>query len=89
MNKLACFIIFVLLAALGVAVYFATEPYRHKDPSPQTTTSPVEAKAESSQAVCTGMVEATGGEIDVFAQLVKNALGLKVTQTPDQITISQ
>lgn len=27
--------------------------------------------------------------IDVFAQLVKNALGLKVTQSPDQITISQ
>jgi transmembrane sensor len=27
--------------------------------------------------------------IEVFAQLVKNALGLKVTQAPDQITISQ
>jgi len=27
--------------------------------------------------------------IEVFAQLVKSALGLKVTQTPSEITISQ
>jgi HlyD family secretion protein len=80
MSKLAFAIIIVLLCALGVALYFATLPYWHKDPSPQTTASTGEEKAEPAQAVCTGMVEATGGEIDVCAQLSGELLEVRVLE---------
>ena len=80
MNKLAFVILVMLLCALGAAVYVATSRDRLKDPSPQATTSAQEEKPEPVQAVCTGMVEATGGEIDVFAQLPGELVEVRVLE---------
>ena len=63
--------IVVLLAAFGAAVYYGYVPipdWRKAAPTPKATSTDAK-KNEPAVAVCSGMVEATGGEVDVFAQL--------------------
>jgi multidrug resistance efflux pump len=74
------FLIAVVLLSAGAAVYFATRSGQHKDPPPQTAARGDGSKAEPTQAVCTGMVEATGGEIDVFAQLAGELVEVRVLE---------
>jgi multidrug resistance efflux pump len=80
MSKRGFLIAVVLLCAVGAAVYFATGPYRQRDPSQQTAPGADEQAAQPCQAVCTGMVEATGGEIDVSAQLAGELIEVRVLE---------
>jgi multidrug resistance efflux pump len=71
MSKFLSFLILVLLGVLG-AVYFGYIPisdWRKTPPPPLAAISGEPKKLEPTEVVCTGMVEATGGEIDVFAQM--------------------
>jgi multidrug resistance efflux pump len=71
MYKLV-FAIFVLLAgALAAGAYYGYVPLPdlHKASPPPAAISSEPTRTDPAQAVCTGMVEATGGEIDVFAQM--------------------
>ncbi len=70
MSKFVFLIIGLMLGALGVAFYAGLIPDWRKVPTPPI--SPVtesKKQPEPAQAVCTGMVEAAGGEVDVFAQM--------------------
>jgi multidrug efflux pump subunit AcrA (membrane-fusion protein) len=52
-----------------VAFYAGIIPDWRKPLPPQTPASAEAKKSGPAEAVCTGMVEATGGEIDVFSQM--------------------
>ena len=69
MRKLVSFIAFALAGALGAAGFYLSLPYWHKDSMPQPMASGPPAVVEPQQAVCSGMVEAVGGEVDVCSQL--------------------
>jgi multidrug resistance efflux pump len=72
MSKLVFLVIGLILGALGVAFYTGLIPeWLHKAQNPAATAAPVTEtkKPEPAQAVCTGMVEASGGEVEVFAQM--------------------
>ncbi len=80
MSKLLFLIIGLVLGGLGLAVYDGTLPVPgwQKAPPPPGTTASEPAKPGPVQTVCTGMVEATGGEIDVFAQMPGELVEVRV-----------
>ena len=80
MSKRIFLVALLLLSAIGAAVYFASGPYRQRSPSRPTATEADEPSLQPLQAVCTGMVEAAGGEIDVFAQLAGELLEVPVRE---------
>ena len=70
MRKSTFVLIVLLLCATATAVYFAVGDYQQQHPPAQASNLADEPKTNVPvQAICTGMVEATGGEIDVSAQM--------------------
>jgi multidrug resistance efflux pump len=69
MSKFIFLIVGLLLGASGVAYYAGLIPDWHKVPTAPAPPVTETKKPEPAQAVCTGMVEAAGGEVDVFAQM--------------------
>jgi multidrug resistance efflux pump len=70
MSKIISLIIGLVLGATGVAFYAGLIPdWQHKAATPPISPITETKIPEPAQAVCTGMVEAAGGEVDVFAQM--------------------
>ena len=82
MSKFLFAVIVVLAGAFGAAVYygFIVIPDWHKPAPPPATAVADAKKPEPAQAVCTGMVEAVGGEIDIFAQMPGELVELDVRE---------
>lgn len=69
MSKLLFLIVGLLLGAGSVAFYAGLIPDWRKAAPPQDLPRAEARIAPPAEAVCTGMVEASGGQIDVFAQM--------------------
>jgi multidrug resistance efflux pump len=70
MSKFIFLIVGLILGGTGVAFYAGLIPdWQHKAATPPIEPVVETKKPEPAQAVCTGMVEAMGGEVDVFAQM--------------------
>ncbi len=70
MSKLLFMIVGLLIGRRGHGVLRRTHPRLAQGPVAKEPPGPAaRVAAKPAEAVCTGMVEAAGGEIDVFAQM--------------------
>jgi HlyD family secretion protein len=80
MSKRSLVIAAILVCAAGAGPYFGIGFLGQPDRTTQTPPGHANQKLSSSQVICTGMVESTGGEIDVFSQMSGELAEVRITE---------